>query len=335
MNAHLPQAMAESELTSALAKGGLLRIHSGKVRDSFTLPDHPELMLVIATDRISIFDFVLNAQVARKGEVLTAMTVFWLTKVLQQFGHHLVASYGDIDKYLPEALRENLSLQRRALIVKKLEMLPTELIVRGYLTGSGWRTYQAKKQICGIPLPDGYHDGSRLAQPIFTPTTKATEGHDEDIPADSISSDFRVLALSMYSTAAAYALARGIIIADTKFEVGLNKTVADEVLTPDSSRFWLQDDWTAAAEERRSPSGFDKEPVRDWGREVKTPFSESGEPIIGINRLNPTVSNELAFVDELEVPLGVLESTTSRYLKIFEMLTSITLMQFQQDKMSV
>jgi phosphoribosylaminoimidazole-succinocarboxamide synthase len=335
MDAHLPHGVAQSDLSTALIDGSVLRTHSGKVRDSFTLPGHPDKMLVVATDRISIFDFVLNATVAQKGEVLTAMTVFWLTKVLQRFSHHLVASYSDIDEYLPEALRGNRSLQRRALVVKNLDMLQTELIVRGYLTGSGWRTYQAEKKICGIPLPDGYHDGSRLAQPIFTPTTKATEGHDEDIPADSISSDFRILALSMYSAAAAYALVRGIIIADTKFEVGLNKTVADEVLTPDSSRFWLQEDWIAAAEQRHSPSGFDKEPVRDWGRVVNTTIDDDGKRIIGINKLDPTDPTHLRFVDKLEVPLGVLESTTARYLKIFEMLTGMTLEQFQQAKMAV
>lgn len=335
MDAHLPHGVAQSELSTSLIEGSVLRTHSGKVRDSFTLPDHPDLMLVVATDRISIFDFVLNALVARKGEVLTAMTIFWLTEVFKSFPNHLVAFGADIDQYLPEILRGNRSLQRRALVVKRLDMLQTELIVRGYLTGSGWRTYQKTGQVCGISLPTGLHDGSQLPKPIFTPTTKATEGHDEDVPADSVDQRFRFLSLTLYSEAAEYAKGRGIILADTKFEAGEDGTLADEVLTPDSSRFWLQTDWEAAVAQQRSPSGFDKEPVRDWGRTVEISFARSGDTIIGLNKLDPVDPKQLQFVDELEVPLGVLESTTARYLKIFEMLTGMTLEQFHQAKMAV
>lgn len=335
MNAHLPKNVSQSDLVDSLSTGTVARIHSGKVRDSFTIPGHPDKMLVLATDRISIFDFVLNALVPQKGEVLTAMTVFWLTEVLSGIAHHLLAYGSGIDQFLPKALQRNTVLQRRALVVKKLVMFPHELIVRGHLTGSGWRTYCKTKQICGISLPNGLHDGSQLPNPIFTPTTKVLVGHDEDILANSIPQNFRLLALHLFSQATTYASERGIIIADTKFEVGMNTVVADEVLTPDSSRFWLQSEWAAAVKQQHSPSGLDKEPVRDWGRQVETTITASGEPIIGIDHFNPSVADELAFVDKLEVPVSVLEHTAARYQNIFKMLTGFDLGLFQEIRMGI
>jgi phosphoribosylaminoimidazole-succinocarboxamide synthase len=335
MNAHLPRGVAQSELTTTLLEASLLRVHSGKVRDSFSIPDHPDKLLVLATNRISIFDFVLNALVPQKGEILTALTTFWLTRVLCGYSHHLVAFGNHIDGFLPKSLWNSPVLQRRALVVKRVEMYPAELIVRGYLTGSGWKSYCRERRICGIPLPNGYHDGSKLLQAIFTPTTKAAEGHDQDIPSSSVPELLSGLALTWYSIAAEYATWRGIIIADTKFEADWDGKLADEVLTPDSSRFWLQSDWELAAKQGHSPTGFDKEPVRDWGRQVVANITSSGEAVVGINNLHPEVLAEREFVHSLEVPAEVLTDTTRRYRQIFQMLTGVELELFQRHDMGI
>ena len=338
MSAYLPQGLPENELHVQLTGAGLVRIHQGKVRDTYSLPDHPDLLLQVATDRISIFDFVLNAQVPFKGEVLTAMTVFWLTSVLHNHPHHLFAHGISIDKFLPHDLSDNLELQKRGLVVCKLEMYKIELIVRGYLTGSGWQNYQQTGKVYGIDMPPNLYDGSQLPNAIFTPTTKAETGHDKPIDPAMVHPRVAGLVRKIYAEATAYAELCGIIIADTKFETDFNGTLADEVLTPDSSRFWLKHEWEAAQREKRAPSGYDKELVRKWGKQVSIPplsSEEETEKHFGIHHLDPDNPNHRAFVHELVVPADLLQQTSSRYLEIFGLLTDQELREFQREMMDL
>lgn len=343
MNAVIPTSVAESELSQRLAAAGLKRIHQGKVRDTYELPGHPDLLLVVATDRLSIFDFVLPCLVPKKGEVLTALTVFWLGLIEICDQHHLRACGYGMDDFLPPTLRGNRDLYACALVVKKLNILPIECVVRGYLTGSGWQAYNKGEPVCGHRLPGGLHDGSKLPRPIFTPTTKAETGHDQAITVDEaikIHPHLECQSLALYRCAHDIAKSRGIILADTKFEFGVSQdatrgprittlVLADEVLTPDSSRFWDKDEWEKADAQQQSPGGYDKEPVRQWGKTVVTPFCATG-----INRLNPANPEHLAFIARLSVPEMVVWKTVHRYLKIFRRLTGQDLVVFQKMAMS-
>lgn len=275
-----------------------------------------------------------GALVPLKGDVLVALTVFWLTGPLSQFKNHLIAYGKHIDEYLPQELRNQPDLHRRGLVVHKHVMLLLECIARGYLTGSGWGSYQREGHVCGIALPSGLHDGSKLEEAIFTPTTKAEVGHDEHVnTADAIArhgSWPRVLTLSLYNSAADYALQRGIIIADTKFEFGVDHTLADEVLTPDSSRFWDVEDYAAAQLKKKSPSGYDKEPVRQAG---KVAIIEGH--LVDISKLSPENPDHVVLVSGWEMPPEVVSQTTERYLTIVERLTGMTLNHFQVEVMGV
>lgn len=314
---------------------GFERVHQGKVRDTYSLPD-PGLLLVIATDRVSIFDFVLPALVPLKGKLLTALTVFWLDEVLgSSVPHHLVAFGRNIDQYLPPVLRGFDSIYPCALVVKKLSMLPVECIVRGFLTGSGLKSYQKTGQVCGIPLPEGLYDGSRiLPHPIFTPTTKAQIGHDEHLDTNGVIERYGAWigeqSLGIYQTLAAVCEAKGLILADTKFEFGEGQILADEVGTPDSSRFWDAHEWASAGQERKSPEPFDKELVRNWGKTVITPLSRPG-----LQHLEPENPEHVQFVGGLEVPLIILEQTTERYQTVLRRLTGKTLEEYQKQKLGV
>lgn len=239
---------------------------SGKVRDIYDLGDS---LLLVATDRISAFDCIMPNGIPGKGAVLTQITLNWF-KVLSDMPNHLLTA--DVAKY-PEVLKKYAAdLDGRSMIVRKLKMLPVECIVRGYLIGSGWESYQKSRSVCGIPLREGYVKASKLDEPIFTPTTKAETGHDMPIDFDELSKTIgrdlaeklRKTAIGLYQKAAEFALKRGIIIADTKFEFGLddagNLILADEVLTPDSSRFWP----VATYAPGKSPESLDKQFVRDW-----------------------------------------------------------------------
>ena len=295
----IPPTVAETDLSRMLAKEGLVRIHQGKVRDTYELEDG--LLLVVATDRLSAFDFVLNVTVPGKGELLSAMTAFWLKGPLGKFKNHLLVVGEYIDVCLPPNLRWRPELRKRSIVVDKLDIVPIECIVRGYLTGSGWRDYQANNgMVCGIQLPEGLHDGSRLPEPLFTPSTKAQEGHDENINAEDVVRGqgewLRKLSLEIYQKGAAYALSKGIILADTKFEFGRDGTLADEVLTPDSSRLWDVEQYEKAVAIRKAPPGFDKEPVRQYLLSLKTPF---GKPI---KDLDPTNQEHVEWVQSLEIP---------------------------------
>ena len=242
-------------------------IHKGKVRDIYAIDD--KRMLIVTTDRLSAFDVVLPTPIPDKGRVLTAVADFWFRKLAHILPNQLT---GDA----PEAVvapEERDQVAGRAIVVKRLKALPVEAIVRGYLVGSGWADYQKTGRVCGIALPAGLRQADRLPEPLFTPSTKAAVGaHDENIDfaqcqallGADIAVQVRDAAIALYKAAAEYALTRGIIIADTKFEFGLDEngtlTLIDEVLTPDSSRFWPLDQYQVGS----NPPSFDKQYVRDW-----------------------------------------------------------------------
>jgi phosphoribosylaminoimidazole-succinocarboxamide synthase len=247
---------------------GLQRIHQGKVRDIYAVDERH--MLIVATDRLSAFDVVLPDPIPGKGRVLTQISNFWFGKTRHLCPNHLTGL--PVEAYVRHPA-DLAMLEGRAVVVKRLKPLPVEAVVRGYLIGSGWKDYQRSGTVCGIRLPAGLEMASRLPQPIFTPATKAEAGaHDENVSyaevvsatGEEVAARVRALSLAIYGFAAAYALERGIIIADTKFEFGLDEAgevvLMDEVLTPDSSRFWPVDTWRPGT----SPPSFDKQYVRDY-----------------------------------------------------------------------
>ena len=280
---------------------GATHLHSGKVRDLYELPDGR--LLMVASDRISAFDFVLDTPVPDKGEILTRMSLWWFDRLAALVPHHVLST--DV----PETVRG------RAVICERLEMYPVECVARGYLTGSGLVDYRATGEVCGIALPAGLQDGSRLPEPIFTPAAKADFGdHDENVSYDAVvqtvgddaAADLRTLTLAVYGRAEEIARERGIILADTKLEFGRRPdgtiVLADEVLTPDSSRFWPAEEWSPG---RAQPS-FDKDVVRGW---LTSPAS-------GWERTSGEAPPPL--------PVEVVERTRSRYIEAYERLTGRT-----------
>lgn len=264
---------------------GVRKVKSGKVREVFDLGDR---LLFVATDRISAFDCIMPKGIPRKGEVLTQISHFWFEQTASLVPNHLLANPGDP---LPPLLQPFATqLARRSMIVKKATPLTIECVVRGYLAGSGWKEYQKTQTVCGIALPAGLKESSELPEPIFTPATKAETGHDENIPfataAQLVGADIadraRDLSLRIYNFARDYARKRGIIIADTKFEFGLfngELLLIDEVLTPDSSRFWPADQYAPG----KSQPSFDKQFVRDYLETLqwdKTPPAPALPPTI-------------------------------------------------------
>lgn len=257
-----PQALYESSLSS------LKLLARGKVRDIYDIDG--ETMLIVTTDRLSAFDVILPDPIPGKGRVLTQVSNFWFAKLQHIIPNHLSAM--TLEQVLPDPA-ERAQVEGRAIVVKKLRPLPVEAIVRGYLIGSGWKDYQASGAVCGIPLPAGLQQAQQLPEPIYTPSTKAgVDQHDENIPFEKsvelmgqdIAGQVREASLRLYKEAAGYAKERGIIIADTKFEFGLDKDgvlyLIDEALTPDSSRFWPADQYQVGI----SPPSFDKQYVRDY-----------------------------------------------------------------------
>jgi phosphoribosylaminoimidazole-succinocarboxamide synthase len=245
---------------------------SGKVRDVYRIDaDH---LLFIATDRISAFDYVLATGIPHKGRVLTQISLFWFDFLKDIVANHVVTA--DVTRY-PAVLRQHTDeLRGRSMMVMRAEMFPVECVARGYLSGSGWKEYKATGTVCGIQLPSGLKESDRLPEPIFTPATKATTGHDINISFEDmcklvdpgLSRQLRDLTLKIYKKAADYALQRGIIIADTKFEFGQTAqgiTLADEVLTPDSSRFWPADSYQPG----KAQNSYDKQYVRDYLEEIR------------------------------------------------------------------
>src|SRR2546421_4312245 len=247
---------------------GLELLRRGKVRDVYEVDD--EHLLVVATDRISAFDCVLPTQIERKGEVLTALSRFWFERLAHVTPHHLVTT--DIER-MPDPVRVSAeTLRGRSMLVRRTEVFPVECVVRGYLAGSGWKDYQHTGEVCGQRLPRGLRESDKLAEPIFTPATKAEEGHDENISESrmreivgaEVTEYLRDTSLALYREAENYARSRGIVIADTKFEFGRDREgrvlLVDEALTPDSSRFWPADAYAPGGPQ---PS-FDKQFVRDY-----------------------------------------------------------------------
>jgi phosphoribosylaminoimidazole-succinocarboxamide synthase len=245
---------------------------SGKVRDLYLIDnDH---LLFVATDRISAFDYVLATGIPQKGRVLTQLSLFWFDFLKSIVPNHLTTA--DVRRYPQELQKHAVQLRGRSMLVVRADMIAIECVVRGYLSGSGWKEYKAEGSVCGIPLPAGLRESDKLPQPIFTPAIKASSGHDENISFDrmvslagrELSEQLRELSIKVYQTAADYAETRGIIIADTKFEFGRTPgglVLADEVLTPDSSRFWPKDKYRPGGPQ----DSFDKQYVRDYLEAIK------------------------------------------------------------------
>ncbi|MPZ72472.1 MAG: phosphoribosylaminoimidazolesuccinocarboxamide synthase [Nitriliruptorales bacterium] len=250
------------------ALGGVTRLGSGKVREIYALDE--QHLLLVASDRISAFDVVMPTPIPDKGKVLTAMTAFWLDHLAGVVPDHRIST--DVADF-PTALREHADVLRgRSMLCRRADVLPVECVARGYLAGSGWKEYRAGGTVCGIELPGGLQESAQLPEPIFTPATKAELGeHDEnisfermtDIVGVDLAKRLRDITLGLYAAASAHARGRGIILADTKFEFGIvdaEVTLIDEVLTPDSSRFWPADDYEVG----HPQASFDKQYVRDW-----------------------------------------------------------------------
>src|SRR5579863_9776149 len=250
-----------------------LHLHaSGKVRDVYTLSD--QQLLFVATDRISAFAYVLATGIPHKGRVLTQLSLFWFEFLADIVPNHLITA--DVEKYPPGVRKYADQLRGRSMLVQRAEMFPVECVVRGYISGSAWKEYQASGKVCGVALPAGLRESDALPEPIFTPATKAVTGHDENISFDAMceivgietAGHLRDFTLRIYQKAADYARQRGIIIADTKFEFGRTAagiTLADEVLTPDSSRFWPADKYKPGM----TQESFDKQYVRDYLEEIR------------------------------------------------------------------
>ena len=260
--------------TSALTSLPLLA--RGKVRDNYAVGD--DRILMVASDRLSAFDVIMGEPIPGKGELLTQMALFWFDKLGQICPNHLT---GD-DPLSVVTVQEAPQVQGRSMLVQRLKPIPVEAVVRGYLAGSGWQEYQATQSVCGVPLPAGLKNASKLPEPIFTPAAKAEMGeHDENISYEKVvemigaglAAQIRDLSIAIYQEAAAIALAKGMIIADTKFEFGLDPAgklvLMDEVLTPDSSRYWPVEGYDAAFRAGANPPSYDKQFVRDWLEQVR------------------------------------------------------------------
>jgi phosphoribosylaminoimidazole-succinocarboxamide synthase len=282
----------------------LPHIYSGKVRDVYDAGDG--LLLMVASDRMSAFDVVFHEPVPDKGRVLTAMTAFWAEELAGVSPSHLVAT--DPADFPAEAL-EVPDVAGRAMLVRKAEMLPLECIVRGYLSGSAWKEYRTSGTMNGTQLPSGLLESARLPEPVFTPSTKATIGHDENISFDAavslvgaeVAERARQISIEAYTRGAERAFEHGIVVADTKFELGFidgELAICDEIMTPDSSRFWPADAWQPGT----TPPSFDKQPVRDWAE--GTGWDKASEP--------PTVPDE------------VIAATRERYVAAYEQISGRT-----------
>jgi phosphoribosylaminoimidazole-succinocarboxamide synthase len=301
----MTQALLESQLRS------LPLLARGKVRDNYAVGD--DRILMVASDRLSAFDVIMGEPIPGKGALLTQMALFWFDKLGRIVPNHLT---GD-DPVSVVAADERDQVRGRSMLVKRLKPLPIEAVVRGYLAGSGWQEYQQSHSVCGVALPAGLKNASPLPEPIFTPATKAEMGdHDENISFEKaaqivgreLAEKVRSVSIELYSTAARIALAKGIIIADTKFEFGLDSqgtlTLMDEVLTPDSSRFWPVDGYEAAFREGRNPPSFDKQFVRDWLEQA---------------RVNGQAWNKKAPAPSL--PADVIAGTAAKYREALQRLT--------------
>ena len=276
------------------------KISSGKVREIYEVDD--DKLLIVVSDRISAFDYILPSLIPEKGKILNQISKFWFDFSKDIIPNHVIST--DLKDFPEEFQTEE--FDGRSMLVKKLKMIPIECIVRGYITGSGWKSYKQNGSVCGIKLPEGLQESEKLPEPIFTPTTKANEGHDENISfeqvCDMIGKDLaeklRAKTIEIYQKCSEYALTKNVIIADTKFEFGLdengNLILGDEIFTPDSSRFWPAKDYEVG----RSQKSFDKQYIRDWIK--STGYNpESGKPI----------------------PDDVIQVTVNKYKEAYKLLT--------------
>ena len=281
----------------------LPHVASGKVRDIYELDE--DRLLFVTSDRMSAFDVVMKEPIPDKGRVLTAITAFWLRELAGVAPNHLVSV--DVPRGVAVSDAEAAELEGRVMVVRRAEMLPVECIVRGYLSGSAWAEYKKTQTMHGEPLPAGLRQSEKLPEPVFTPSTKATAGHDENISFDAavelvgreMADEARRISLAAYEKGRDLAASRGIIIADTKFELGVidgRLAICDEVLTPDSSRFWPADAW----EPGTVPPSFDKQPLRDWLE--GTGWSKTPPPP--------------------DLPPEVVDATRARYIEAYERLTA-------------
>jgi phosphoribosylaminoimidazole-succinocarboxamide synthase len=292
---------------------GLTRHSQGKVRDIYSFADDPSALLVVATDRISAFDYVLGSGIPDKGRVLTQLSAFWFGETSDIVPNHMRSTRPE--DYPDGARKYGPALRGRSMLVKKAEPFPIECVARGYLAGSGWKEYQQSGSVCGIKLPAGMRESDRLPEPIFTPATKATTGHDVNISEDDAGKlvgretieRLRQLTLRLYSRGAAHAEHRGIIVADTKFEFGRlmdgprkgEIILIDEALTPDSSRFWPRDLYRPGGPQQ----SFDKQFVRDYLESIRW------------NKQPPVPS----------LPTDVVEKTREKYVQAFQLLSGLEL----------
>jgi phosphoribosylaminoimidazole-succinocarboxamide synthase len=280
---------------------GVELVARGKVRDIYAAGDH---LVIVATDRLSAFDYVLPTPIRDKGKVLTALTIFWLDQLRDIVPNHLVSA--NVADYPPEFQAYRDQLEGRSMLVNRAKMIDVECVARGYVSGSGWKDYRRDGRICGIQLPAGLQESEQLPEPIFTPASKAQSGHDENITFEAVAERIgeplalrlRELTLAIYQRAARYAATRGIVIADTKFEfgfVGDRLVLADEVLTPDSSRFWPRESYQPGGAQ---PS-FDKQYVRDYLESIQW------------NKQPPAPA----------LPAEVMERTSEKYREAYRVLT--------------
>lgn len=278
----------------------------GKVRDLYAVGD--DRLLMVASDRISAFDVVLPTPIPRKGEVLTKLSIFWFEFLKEVIGTHFITA--DVSEYPAELSDYRDQLEGRSMLVKRLEMFPIECVTRGYIVGSGWKDYQRTGSVCGITLPEGLQECAKLPDAIFTPATKAVEGHDENIGFDQaaelvgseMAARLRDLTINIYERASQHGLGRGLILADTKLEFGMldgEIVLGDEVLTPDSSRYWPLDLYQPG----RGQESFDKQYVRDYLEEVK------------FNKQPPGP----------ELPDDVVKNTSLKYVEAYETITGTSL----------
>lgn len=276
----------------------------GKVRDVYDLGDR---LLMVATDRISAFDVVMDETIPDKGALLTQISAYWFETLAHVVPNHVITY--DMQAVDGLTLDERAQLQGRSVVVRKTQPLPVECVVRGYLAGSGWKEYQASRTVCGIALPDGYAESSKLGEPIFTPATKAEEGHDENISfeqaasilGNDVASALRDYSIALYNAASIDVASKGLILADTKFEFGVidgQIILIDEALTPDSSRYWLSSEYAPGT----SQYNFDKQMLRDW--------------------LETTDWNKMYPPPQL--PQSVIDGTRAKYIEAYERITGRT-----------
>ena len=305
-----------SELAPVLESQLDLRLlHRGKVRDVYEVD--AETLLMVASDRVSAFDVVLPQPIPFKGEVLTLVTAWWLQQLEKRVAHHLIAVHPDaiVARY-PDLAASREAWERRAMLVRRTKPVLVECVVRGFITGSAWKEYSRKGTLADEPLPEGLRESQRLDPPLFSPATKAQEGHDENITfaqvvellGEELADRLRRLSLEIYGHGRDVAGERGIILADTKFEFGFDRSgellLIDEVLTPDSSRFWPKESYAVG---RGQPS-LDKQPIRDW--------------LDGLEDWNKTPPAP-------DLPTEVVEASSSRYQDVFQRLTGTTLADFE------